>query len=1328
MPQPPPNTGNCDPCQASPAKQGQPPTPNPIDPGSGNENWNETDYRSSDGRLVFTRSFNSSDPTIATVFSVGWQNNFTGRRILQLAKAQPQPLQAVFVSSIYSTAANACTQGGAQITGSAGTYSGGNQCTLSNGSTALIYFTDPAAAWNNSGALSGVAVQRPDGSLYRFACSNGACTSDSNVPLKLTASSSGYTLTDEDDAVESYDTNGVLQSVIYRGGYQQTFTYTSGGQLQNATDSLGRSLSFTFSSTYPTLLQSVATPDGNITYEYDGHERLATVTYPDNSVRTYQYTNTSYTNLLTGIVDEIANPYLVTSYDSQGRALQSGLSGGVLTSSIDYTDPTNPKVTDAFGVQRTYHYTTINSYQKISSISGSSCFTCNAAAATTYDPAGYYQSMTDWNGNVTNYTYDDTRGLELSRVEAVGTQQQRTISTTWDPNFRLPDEIDEPGRKTNYTYDGSGNLLTKKVQDTSTGATRTWTYSNYTAWGAPQTIQGPRTDLTQTTQIAYYPIASGTGSSGQINTITDALGHVTTVNSYDPSGRPLQITDPNGLVTNLTYTPRGWLATSQAGSQLTQYSYYPTGLLEEVILPSGASLTYSYNAAHQLTQVVDQLGDKIVYTPDVMGNVTAIQVYNPSGTLVQTHSRVYNTLNELYQDVGAQNQTTTYTYDNNGNLKSVSDPLSHVTGYGYDALNRLATMTQPNQGVAQYAYNALDQLTGVTDPRTLATTYTVDALGNTNALGSPDSGASSSIPNAAGDVVSRTDAKGQTTTYQYDALDRLIQLSRSDGTTATYTWDQTDSAHGAGIGRLTHVADSMSSSTLDFQYDVYGHVIQRTAVESGVTLVTAYSYDATTGHLTGMTMPSGKLIGYTWTNGQITALTQKGSALVSSIVYQPFGGPISWTLANGETATRTYDQDGRISADPVENVGFDASSRITGITLANLSQASGSQTFGYWDPMNWIDSYTGPGDTITYNYDLNGNRNKQVVNGVTNNYQIDTASNRIVNGTNFLYDANGSMTAHGTLSFAYDASNRVSSGASASTSGAYLYDGLNERAQKTSYSSGNVSNTFLFNYDEAGHLVGQYSTSGTAQDEIVYLGDMPLALLRDTGTATTWYIHADYRNAPRQIDNGAKQAVWLWTPRPFGDNLPNNNPNNLGAFGFSWAFPGQYFDGETSTSYNGYRTYWPTLGHYLQADPIGLAGGSFSTYAYVDGNPISETDPEGLQGGVGVMPGWLSDPIAPITSPIDPAVPIPDTGQPPPNDPFSQRCVSLANKIENVRKEIYDKRIPDLENNPGNLPERIGPGELLRDTVRGHRILLDIQLYRYRSLQDQYDKECAPKC
>ncbi|MGH7745866.1 MAG: hypothetical protein ACREQ5_13965, partial [Candidatus Dormibacteria bacterium] len=574
--------------------------------------------------------------------------------------------------------------------------------------------------------------------------------------------------------------------------------------------------------------------------------------------------------------------------------------------------------------------------------------------------------------------------------------------------------------------------------------------------------------------------------------------------------------DTRGRLTQITVNPG-------ASPMVTSLGYDAAGDITSLSRPDGGSYTFQYDNARRLSAILDAAnGGQIQYTRNALGGVTAAQILNSSGAVARSATATFDELNRLLSSIGAAGQTTSFSYDRTDNPTVVQDPLNNQYSYAFDALNRLISESGPLQYSVFIGYDAQDHVTTVTDPRGLVTTFVRDGFGDVISRSSPDSGATVYTYNNRGLLKRVTKPSGVVTTSTYDLLNRLTSKSYSTDASknVAYSYDAVTNGN-KGIGHLTGMTDASGSTS--WNYDGSGQVISKTVTIGTQTFTTQYSYDPASGHLLSMTLPSGTVVGYSWTNSRITALTLGGSPLVSNISYKPFGAPRAWTLANGELGSRSYDLDGRITADPVETIGYDTGSRITSWTLGNRSALSGTQTYGY-DALNRLIGYTGIGGPISYGYDANGNRTTQTVSGVTTSYSIDPGSNRLNSlsypggSTTLGYDANGSLTSKGSASLGYDAQGRLSSLNNGAISASNVYDGLGQRAQET---AGTVSTVFV--YDEAAHLIGEYAPNGTLTEETIYLGDMPVAVNKTLGT---YYVHADYRNTPRQIDDSSTTPVW----------------------------------------------------------------------------------------------------------------------------------------------------------------------------------------------------------
>ena len=83
------------------------------------------------------------------------------------------------------------------------------------------------------------------------------------------------------------------------------------------------------------------------------------------------------------------------------------------------------------------------------------------------------------------------------------------------------------------------------------------------------------------------------------------------------------------------------------------------------------------------------------------------------------------------------------------------------------------------------------------------------------------------------------------------------------------------------------------------------------------------------------------------------------------------------------------------------------------------------------------------------------------------------------------------------------------------------------------------------------------------------------------------YLVTDHLGSPVLALNKAGEATWKARYEAFG----KARIDNASMAQINLRLPGQYFDAETGLHQNWNRDYAPGIGRYVQADPIGLAGG-----------------------------------------------------------------------------------------------------------------------------------------
>ncbi|MEV8520908.1 RHS repeat-associated core domain-containing protein [Dyella marensis] len=1231
-----------------PESQGSPQVLDPINASTGNKYAQENDYAATRW-LTLRRFYNSAAPVIYTNIGSHWRHSFD--RTLQLSNPNTTPTTGPLPAI-----------------------------------TAILF--------------------RPDGRQETFNKVNGQWVGDLDVADALSeiddaqGNATGYTVfIGALRRTETYDTSGLLRTVTDPSGAGITLAYSTAstpstvapttGLLLTVTDPRGRQLNFSYDSSG--RVHQVALPDGGaLTYTYDSGGDLVSVQYPDGKSKQYIYNESSLTgganlrSALTGVIDEAGVRYETTTYNTAGGATSESLAGNVESSQLTYNADGTTVVQYPLGLSVKLNFTRVNDVIKVAGSDRPCGAACNQPwTSRTYDANGYPASYTDFSNNVTATTYN-AAGLLTQTVELQGQSGQRTTATTWDTARRNPLQqtlADANGTvvgKVAWVYNARGQMLARceidpavassyacSTSGTAPAGVRRWTFSYCNVVDSAQcpivglllSATGPRTDLAQTTTYSYYLTSSAVNcgtpgaacyQAGDLHTITDALGHVTTIVSYDGAGRVTRTTDANGINADTTYTARGWVATRTIGGATTAFTYTPYGTVASITDPDNVTGSYTYDAAHRLTRITDALGNYVQYTLDAAGNKTAEQVYDSSDMLRKSLSRTYNALGQLTGLTDGLNHTVfnasfTDSYDANGNLVHSTDALGIQRKQGYDALNRLVSTidnyngfdaaTQNTQSVL--VYGPRDELQGVSDPDGLNTTYDYDGLGNATGVHSPDTGVSTYIYDVAGNRIKKTDANGNVSASSYDALNRRTATTYIDsGLNVSYTYDEANSITGCSssypIGRPTRVIES--AVTTVFCYDARGNVIQKRQMQSAQTDVTQYSY--TLGdRLSSVIAPSATATQYTRdTAGRVNSVTvtptgKLAITAVSGITYLPFGPVVSYTLGNGQTITRSYDADYALTdvVSSVLNLHFARNAMGNITALGSTAGASPAiETYAY-DPMYRLTAVNAPsGSAIeAYTYNKSGDRLSKVAGGLaTGTYDYQTGTHWLIgigNGAR-TYDANGNTTgsaaAGNTYGYGYNRRNRLTVvQLNNQTVGQYTYNAAGQRVAKSATLPQATNERFA--YDESNQLIGEY---GTTNRDYIWLGELVVAVVDFTGTASTVnYVHADGLNTPRVITDANGSVIWQWNyqANPFGERQPTSSSGYV----FNLRFPGQYSDAESGLYQNANRTYDSATGRYIESDPAGLNGG-ISLFGYAYDSPLEFLDPTGLwpQGGAARVP------------------------------------------------------------------------------------------------------------
>ncbi len=461
-------------------------------------------------------------------------------------------------------------------------------------------------------------------------------------------------------------------------------------------------------------------------------------------------------------------------------------------------------------------------------------------------------------------------GLVKTVSTNVGLPSQGTHQFIYDVDAQLIATVSAEGRRTNNGYDFLGRLVERSLGE-PTAPREVWRLA-YDKSGNTALVTNPMGGTVETRhdelERPWFHQVSGEAPATfayspdeRIITATDPNGRFV-VSELDGNGDLVKVVDQEGFATEYGYTSKRQLETvvrydrgAPARSTYTRLHYYPTGRLQAVETPLGAT-QYFYDPSGNIEREVDAMNLATRYFYDEPHSLPTRVTTPGSGTIRIERDNLLRTTRQIWNELAAEPRLTEISYD---------DALRQVTTrrgeggpdtYVLDRDGLVASLTRPGAGPTRFhGYDHAGRLTLLENTLGVQFGYVYDGLGNLTEkwIWSPPDGPR--VPGCAqatwclngetssyshtGKLAAVTDANGVTTfayrptdglldtvafhdgaTHVYDYFDNgwLKNLAASDGIAKAYDYDHLGLA-------LASESGPYGNSSVVYERDLVGRVI-----------------------------------------------------------------------------------------------------------------------------------------------------------------------------------------------------------------------------------------------------------------------------------------------------------------------------------------------------------------------------------------------------------------------------------------------------------------------------------------------------------------------